>query len=357
MASAVWQMERNAADRLLREYTESTDSAEAERLLESLIVDHAQSGIRKIVSYKLAFQGAAEAQDIEDVSSEVMVELISRLRTMKDGERDATIGSFSGYTAVAAYHACNEYLRRKYPNRHRLKTRLRYLLSTERQLAIWEDARSDWLCGFARWQAEGRAPAAAARLQNWAEELADLPRGRAALHPADLVSRLLKHFDGPVELDELVAIVGQIWGVEDPAVAPESAARDVESGGDDPGVRLDLRRWMAELWAQIRNLPQPQRVALLLNLRCSSENAAVGLLPLAGVASIREIAAALEWPAEELAAIWNQLPLDDLAIAERLAVSRQRVINLRKSARERLSRRMGLANLGNMRRGSASTDT
>jgi len=55
-----------------------------------------------------------------------MVELIGRLRAIKQPEQLEAIGSFSGYTAVTAYHACNEYLRRKYPNRHRLKNRLRY---------------------------------------------------------------------------------------------------------------------------------------------------------------------------------------------------------------------------------------
>jgi RNA polymerase sigma factor (sigma-70 family) len=349
-------MERNAADRLFREFAESSDPARAERLLETLIVEHAQAGIRRIVSYKLAFQGASEAQDVEDVASEVVVELIARLRALRQGTADGAIGSFSGYTAVAAYHACNEYLRRKYPNRHRLKTRLRYLLSSEKRLAIWEDARSEWLCGLARWVAENRPPVTPARLHRWAEELADVPRGRTALHPADLLTRIFECFDAPIELDELVAIVAQLWGVEDSPAAPETAARDVESGAEDPGTLLDQRRWMAELWAQIRELPQPQRVALLLNLRCSSENAAVGLLPLIGLASIREIARVLEWTAEELAAVWNRLPLDDLAIAERLGVNRQRVINLRKSARERLSRRMANINLGNMRRGSASTD-
>lgn len=345
-------MESNPADRLLREYAESTDAARAEHLLETLLVEHAQPGIRKIVAYKLAFPGAAESQDVEDVSSEVVLELITRLHAMREGAPAAAIGSFSGYTAVAAYHACNEYLRRKYPNRHRLKTRLRYLLSTEERLGIWEDERAEWLCGLAGWEGEGRAPVSAARLHRWTEELADLPHGRHALHPAELLARIFERFGGPVELDELVGIVGRIWGVDDAAAAPETAARELESGEADPGARLDLRRWMAELWAQIRELPQPQRVALLLNLRSGPDAAAVALLPLTGTASIREIALALELPAQELAALWNRLPLDDLTIAERLGVSRQRVINLRKSARERLTRRMGL---GNMRRGSSST--
>jgi hypothetical protein len=74
----------------------------------------------------------------------------------------------------------------------------------------------------------------------------------------------------------------------------------------------------------------------------SGAKCALELFPLTGVASIRAIASVLEIPAEEFAEIWNMLPLDDLAIAERLQVTRQQVINLRKSARKRLERRMAV---------------
>jgi predicted DNA-binding protein (UPF0251 family) len=48
----------------------------------------------------------------------------------------------------------------------------------------------------------------------------------------------------------------------------------------------------------------------------------------------------MELSTEELAALWNDLPLEDLRIAEMLGISRQQVINLRKSARHRLARRV-----------------
>src|SRR5271165_3118343 len=102
-------------DDLLRQFIECTDAAHAEVMLEELVVEHAQPGIRRVVRYKLAFQGRAEAQDIEDVSSDVVLERLSRLRAMEHGPTADVIGSFAGYTAVAAYHACSEYLRRKYP--------------------------------------------------------------------------------------------------------------------------------------------------------------------------------------------------------------------------------------------------
>src|SRR5690242_8196166 len=124
-------MGTSLADDLLRQYVQCTDEEHAETLLGELVIDHALPGIRKVVRYKLAFQGQGESQDVEDVASDVIVELLARLRDMRHGAASAGIGSFAGYTAVAAYHACHEYLRRKYSNRHRLKTRLRYLLNTE----------------------------------------------------------------------------------------------------------------------------------------------------------------------------------------------------------------------------------
>jgi hypothetical protein len=58
------------------------------------------------------------------------------------------------------------------------------------------------------------------------------------------------------------------------------------------------------------------------------------------IATLDEIAESLEMTAEEFAHLWNRLPLDDATIASQLGASRQRVINLRSSARRRLSRRM-----------------
>src|SRR5947209_8418246 len=142
-----------SVDSLLTQYVECTDPRRSEALLEELVLEHAQPAIQKIVRYKLAFQGRSEAQDIEDVSGEVIVELIGRLRSIKQSEQGQAIGSFSGYAAVTAYHACNEYLRRKYPNRHRLKNRLRYLLATELRFEIWKAEDAGWLCGMRQWRA------------------------------------------------------------------------------------------------------------------------------------------------------------------------------------------------------------
>ena len=328
-------------DDLLRQFIECNDAARAESMLEELVTGHALPGIRRVVRYKLAFQGRAEAQDIEDVSSDVMLELLGRLREMKAKPAEELIGSFAGYTAVAAYHACNEYLRRKYPNRHRLKTRLRYLLNHDARFAIWDNGFATWLCGVQEWRRDEAACALAESVGNARELLADLPRGPNASHPAELLVEIFRRFGAPVGFDDLVGIVAFLWGVDDPVAAPEHSARDVESGEIDPVHRLELSRWLTELWVQIRELPRSQRVALLLNLRAGDSTPALAMLPLTGIAGMGEIGEVLGFGVEEFTVLWNRLPLEDLAIAELLGVTRQQVINLRKSARERLTRRIG----------------
>jgi hypothetical protein len=111
----------------------------------------------------------------------------------------------------------------------------------------------------------------------------------------------------------------------------------------DVALEVELRSELTKLWVEIRELPRTQRVALLLNLRDSQQRDALMLLPLTGVAGLPQVAGVLELPLGELAVLWNRLPLDDLSIGQLLGVSRQQVINLRKSARQRLARRMATA--------------
>jgi hypothetical protein len=170
---------------------------------------------------------------------------------------------------------------------------------------------------------------------------ADIPRG-PTVAPVQLLRSILERIGGPVELDDLVGITAEIWGIQDAKPVTESQAKAIESPVRHPGAEMEQRQWLARLWSEIAQLPFGQRHALLLNLRGGGGLPALALVPLTGIASMPEIARVLEVTPEELAEIWNHLPLDDLSIADRLKVTRQQVINYRKSARERLMRRLPL---------------
>jgi DNA-directed RNA polymerase specialized sigma24 family protein len=115
------------ADALMRNFIEAGD-ASSESFLAELLSTHAQPEVRRMVSHRLAAAGVAERQDVDDLCGEVLAELLYRLRQIKENPGGAGIEHFSSYAAAATYRAYSDYLRRKYPQRHRLKTQLRYLL-------------------------------------------------------------------------------------------------------------------------------------------------------------------------------------------------------------------------------------
>src|SRR5262249_35404368 len=112
----------------------------------------------------------------------------------------------------------------------------------------------------------------------------------------------------------------------------------------DPVPRFDAilqhRVKIEGVWKEILQLPVRQRVALLLNLKDGQGGSALAMLPILRIASIQQIALALEMSDEEMAVLWNKLPVEDAAIGKRIGATRQQVSNLRKCARERLARRL-----------------
>jgi hypothetical protein len=164
---------------------------------------------------------------------------------------------------------------------------------------------------------------------------------------ADLIAFVFTRVQNPLELDQLVTLVLDVsrireLGRTELSDSTESALAkpwldDSRTGG---AVQVEQRLYLRHLWSEIRALPLRQRRALLLNLRDPLGLELVTLLTEMGVASLGDIAGALDVSLEQMAQLWNRLPIEDAKIAEQMGVSRQQVINLRVSARRRLARRM-----------------
>ena len=312
---------------LLRGYLDTADAVHEEELLSTLLFEHAAPLIRKTVRRRLM---TSPEQDREDVAGDVILELTSRLKRLKSGG-DVPIERFNAYVAVAAHNACDQYLRQRYPQRHRLKNRLRYLFSKMRNLALWEDLERGWVCGRANWKERAPVPLSP-------ELVANL--GAPDRPPEQVLAALFDQTGGPVEFDALTGLLAVFWGVRDSTSSLETVEHAVASSQPAADDVLVQREGTAKLWSEIENLPEAQRTALLLNLREPSGGAAAWLLPAAGIASVRHIAELVGIAAEQFAELWPRLPLNDLDIAERLGVNRQQVINLRQAARQRLGRRL-----------------
>jgi hypothetical protein len=342
---------------LLLAYVHSDDNDECQRLAQRLIRDHCSSIIRNTIRFRLGprhANGSGLGDEVEDLYGEVVVEVWRRLTSFKARrEFSAAIADFRGLVGIISHHACSGYLRRKNPNRCRFAKRVRYHLSSNPQFALWQDAGIGSVCGFASWRQHlapgrglnARATAAASGFDFFRQSLTveDAARIKGV---ADLLAALFDWVGGPIALDDAIDVAVGFFG---PKELPDTSSSFADRGGKppesvpDPGTgiiaELERREFLAWVWGEIANLPLQQRAALLLNLRDSAGDGVITLFPVLRIASVTQIAETLDMPRTELVGLWDDLPLDDQAIAERLALSRRQVINLRRSARERLCRR------------------
>jgi hypothetical protein len=267
--------------------------------------------------------------DAEDIHSAVHLRLVGKLRALAVSRADA-VRDFERYTVTVTFNVINDHLRRLFPERARLKGRLRYTMTHDPRLALWfQDGVI--VAGLSEWRGSSRFLADIAMTHDDACEVM-LDRNR----PADALVALFRRIEAPVALEAVIMTVAALWGVAD---VPAANADRFEAE-DRSLERMELREYLRSLWAEIRDLRPMQRKALLLNLRSAETPDVTSLLVLTGIVPFDELAAVLDMTAEELASIWSDLPLDDLRIAALLGITRQQVINLRKAARERLGRRM-----------------
>jgi hypothetical protein len=330
-------------DPLLRRFAETTDAEEAERELERIVEEHALPLARAVVGRKLRSYGTgesarSEAGDRDDVIADAMVTLVDRLQALRRDPAHVHIEQFANYAAAVVQSKCALYLRRRYPARARLKNRLRYVFSTDARLALWTARDGDLACGLAEWK--GLEPNAAAE-RALADAFAAADRPFDTLRERDLRAaalRIAANGSGPVAFDALVAAAAAAARLVEPSAAADASR--VAAAAPPADVALERRRFLERVWNEIGSLPVRQRIALLLNLRDAGGGTLLWLLPVMGVATIRQIARVLELADAELAALWREMPLDDHAIGRRLGCTRQQVINLRMSARKRLVNRV-----------------
>ena len=299
--------------------------------VETVLVEHVRPVIDAVISRHVGSGWPLSLEDADDIASTVSLRLIAKLQAIDDLQ-DAPIASLEDYVATATYRTIYDFNRRRYPERTRLRKRLRYVLTRDRRFAWWEIGGAP-VCGLRGWL--GSRTLACDSLFNAANAT---PMMRDDDAPADALEAIFRRLGGPIAFDSLVRLAAELWGIRESRVAAVTELTAVH----DPvaASRLESMQFLSMAWQEIRELRPMQRAALLLNLRDSDGANATSLLVMLGIASFEDVAEAAGLSNEQLSAIWRDLPLDDLTIAETLGISRQQVINLRKSARERLARRL-----------------
>jgi hypothetical protein len=299
---------------------EAPDDAARAAALETLVA-RAAPLIEVILSRYTRAVGSPD--DLRDLQATALLRLLRRLDDVPRGDKDP-IASFDDFVAMLAFNTANDLLRDRFPQRTRLKNRIRYVLTQSRRMASWRSP-GGIAAGFSGWRgsAAGDLP-----------DAIDLPRD-------DVEAALVLLFEAagaPLLIDDAVNAIAAAWGVVEPGVVPLETSMAEAPAAEAPADQRDM---LVQLWSEIRALRPQQRAALLLNLR-DRDSSAIEIFVSIGAATIEELAEALEITVEQLAAMWNSLPLDDNTIAARLGMTRQQVINLRRAARDRLARRLGV---------------
>lgn len=315
-------------DRALWPVLDARDERSQEAAIEALLLEDVKPVIATILQRFRRMEPDLHIEDLEEISSVAAIKIIRKVRAAALYEEHA-IKVLDDYLATLTYNALYDFRRQRYPERHRLKRNLRYLLTRHPSFALWETAES-FVAGMSAWQGQPPRPTALTRFSA-------TPAMRDKVRPAEAIRAIFDHAGHPVAFDSLVDLLAELWDVRDVTV---ELAEDPPDEQPDPLSSLEQREYLENLWSEIRELPGNQRTALLLNMRDSGGSNALTLFLLLNIAGVAEVARSAGLSEDELNEMWERLPLDDLTIAERLGLTRQQVINLRKSARTRLARRM-----------------
>jgi RNA polymerase sigma factor (sigma-70 family) len=336
-------MSAGAENARLADFLRADSDAAAQAALAAIFDASIERLLVETVRRALAGSSRAAA-DADDVISETRVRLIRRLWAIRSEGADP-IDDFAAYVATTATRTCYAHLRERFPARTRFRNQVRYSAMRHPDTTL-ESAGGVWVC---RSTALRTAPA-----QGSLQQFLDAPASFLSTHGIDrskplphLVAAVLSRLDAAIELDRLVDALAIVLGVVELRPVTQSADADavalerVPDPSPDRLRELSDREQLRALWEEVTALPVNQRIALLLNLRDPDGGAALHALPATGVATRAQLAGLLDLAARDLDELWDGLPLDDLKIAARLGMTRQQVINLRKSARARLARRMG----------------
>ena len=332
---------------------------------------------RKFRASLSASDGREENQNALEFAQQIKLLVWEKL----SNPEGKSIRDVPGYAAQLTYNQWSQRIRQENPGWVSLKNRLRYFFRESTGFATWPTDQGETLCGYASWQSQksdAKVPVGTDKFQADARSILPEPLFGKPLRQLkrrdweELMEAIFDHLDAPVEIDELVSLISDLFGVKDhkvlsinPPAEAENArpALEAVSDGPTPEEGAMQQEYLRRLWQAVCQLKPTQRIAYLLNLRDADGD--LSIFTWHGIAGLVEIGRAVNLSDEQFDRAWEQLPLDettrseyqvlhgrdekfaalfrhlpvdDLLIARLIDGERQQVINLRRLARDKLAR-------------------
>ncbi|HWW62109.1 MAG TPA: sigma factor, partial [Thermoanaerobaculia bacterium] len=123
-------------DARLAAFLEAADEDDRNDALQSIFEDHVRPVAGRAVAAYSHGSFPISAQDEDDVVSEVMLRMIRKLRGVLVFEEES-IQNVEAYVVTLTRNALRDLMRRRSPNRTRVRSRIRYVLCHDPRLALW----------------------------------------------------------------------------------------------------------------------------------------------------------------------------------------------------------------------------
>lgn len=333
------EREKFSADDVLRLFLNAPSEESSSEFFDLLMQNFALPVINKILRAKIKnWQTSSELNLViyEDLQNECCLKIVGLLRSRKNNPNAPPIEDFSAYCAKIVYNVWNSFVRDHSPKRESLKNKIRYALGKDAEFDIWQE-KDEICCGLTAIERRFREFSAEELIVRVEDEVENFRSGGLET----LLFEILVRADSAIRLNELVSIAARLWAVEDLA---EASLEDFRADGNlarqNQENEFEMHFTLSQIWREICELPVNQRIALLYNLRDERGREMLVMFFNFKIATLREIAQAMNLSVEECAEILPQMPMEDKTIAERMNLTAKQVANLRKVARENLRRRL-----------------
>jgi DNA-directed RNA polymerase specialized sigma24 family protein len=324
--------------------------------IDELVISHVDPVIKKILLQRLRqyFSGSSRNlpwAEAEDVYQTVIMKLLGNPRASNLALLHDNLDELRKYSAAIAHNVCNDFFRAKYPERNRLKDKLRDLLKRHPDFASWRD-QDRTLCGFANWGGRRQSNKAEELIheidENWNNAVFK-GLNMAALSASQLskvIADLFHWCDGPIDIDNLVCIVAKLQGIKDHPI--ESLNYDslaVQRIANPPGRHyeyIELRDLLLGLWAVLPDLPYNHRLVFIYMSQDQAGESLLHRMLREQVIRVSQIYAILKLTREELVEIWDLLPMDTQTAAMKLGVTTRMIAKWRHRALKKMAADLGI---------------
>lgn len=283
--------------------------------------------------------------DAEDLYQTVMLKVAGFLASIDVKDRQLDLEAIRGYLARIIHNVCNDYLRHKYPERTRLKDRVRDILKRHRDFDLWNGI-GGVVCGFKSQRGQAESPRVKVLLHdltvysNTADSIGHEIRQLAKLNMPEMLGDLFRWSDGPINVDHLIHIISEIKGIKD---RPHESIDKIVYTNQLPAMRsndgydhIASQELLQKIWRALCEVTLNQRRTYLYTQTDYEGQSLLHVIIYRQAVNLSEIIQKLELAREELILLLNRVPMDTTQAAIELGATNSIIAKWKHRAMKRV---------------------